>query len=1325
MTYSAESFPDIHHLVYLRNRLWARKPLGRAAVMVGAGFSLNAESRLGKSASFPLWGEITGLMLDKLRPTLTPKQRRKALEKAVAGSGSLTLALEFEATFGRSALDDLIISAVPDNDHSPGFLHEVLLSLPWADVFTTNYDTLLERTRSTGQGRYYDVVVQPSDLPNSTQPRIFKLHGSLPSTKPFIITEEDFRRYPRAFAPFVNTVQQSMMENDFVLLGFSGSDPNFLSWSGWVRDELTTLRARVYLCGVLDLDNAQRLVLRERGVTAIDLGSLFPEANYKDNRSQRNQDALLWFLKSLQNGRTVELPVRWPSFKLAPDIGRHSPPIEPLGEISPKAAPKEKEYLKTRPSYNQKEQKLEYAAESLKEIARQIAAWSQTRQSYPGWIVLPHRNRNTLVSQTTSWRNHIIEWSASLPAEDRLLPLYELTWRLELCMLVTDSTKEEDLIKQTLEEIPIPDSPIQQEQWATIAFYRLKQLRHDFNTQDFHHLLNKLEPLAKKQPRYAAWRCWHAAIERLEHLDQTAARKWLQQWPDVHNDPVWDLRRAGLWAEIGELETAERYAMAALDTALQQQPKSNIRIDMLSVEESTRHLLTDVRRAKWFQGDKSDPKENLWDVTEDELARDQLYNQYRCNTSAETERLEALLKAPEPEIQLSIYETVNPYTGTRSRTRTTGGGIDLKNYQPAFDMLDIHERRGHPADLPNIAFKGLGLAARWVSNIHSSRALGIVVRSCNDNLLKQLLDKSSLVQVEAKELHPLLDKALELIEQNFPAAGTGHKPLFTDRNKTQYVGLALRIVGRAAFRLNEEQRTKAVQVALGVWDNWPRELLEKRSFYIERDHYSDFAEGITSIMLPEEVTEHLSMFVAVTPEPQFAAGVLDSIPAALLPKNRPNMSAFSKAVKVCLDWLISEKQSIQQIALRRLFTLQELGWLTKKELNDFGKRVWEGLTNTDELPDFERAPALWTVLLIPAPASVDVVNRLKHHLLTSAESYLQLASKGPNSWPHGTRGFDQLLFNINHATLPTSTKLSVGKSVQRLWVEWTKKEALTLFETLESMLTSQEHFLVSTQQAKKGEDFGGGIGLDAEDEFFYAGQFLRDVVLPHLTVEDEAYISRIYTCVKKLIHYDLPARSALPGLLAVLPGNTDIFNFTVTSIRLALVNPTSAVLVQDGVEAVCRWAYGAQRGVFPSLPDDLFYEFTIRLGMPGLPNLLAVVRWSADLMTAAPHIFWPSYAQQLADALQLLTKETEAPSWVERNMARSITTKERLYQRPRIREEAARLAGQLSWLNTVEPVLAIEEVLSKWQQLASADVRHEVRRAWQMGNTDEAMIRNW
>ena len=144
-------------------------------------------------------------------------------------SGFLRLAQEYESAFGRNALHQFIRNSIRDEKFHPGDMHRDLLRLPWRDAFTTNWDTLLEKTRLQLSERSYSIVRSVADLPTAAPPRIVKLHGSLPSYYPLIFTEEDYRTYPRKFAPLVNTTQQAMMETIFLLIGFSGDDPNFLT----------------------------------------------------------------------------------------------------------------------------------------------------------------------------------------------------------------------------------------------------------------------------------------------------------------------------------------------------------------------------------------------------------------------------------------------------------------------------------------------------------------------------------------------------------------------------------------------------------------------------------------------------------------------------------------------------------------------------------------------------------------------------------------------------------------------------------------------------------------------------------------------------------------------------------------------------------------------------------------------------------------------------------------------------------------------------------------------------------------------------------------
>lgn len=301
--------PDQFHIDRIRSALWRGREFGRAAVMIGAGLSLNARPTSVSAPPFPTWAGLTGRLIDELYPEQSTSRgtRENALAQAHSTSGALRLAEEYQAAFGRDALDRLIIAAVPDTTYEPSPLHSLLLRLPWSDVFTTNYDTLLERAARSLVDRKYDLVRTAAEIPDSARPRIIKLHGSFPSNRPFIITEEDFRTYPERFAPLVNLTQQAMMENAFCLLGFSGDDPNFLYWSGWVRDNLGKSSPVVYLCGLLDLNSPRRKLLNDRNVVPIDLSPLFPP-----DIPNRHAAALEWFLKTLDEGRWLPPPRKWP-----------------------------------------------------------------------------------------------------------------------------------------------------------------------------------------------------------------------------------------------------------------------------------------------------------------------------------------------------------------------------------------------------------------------------------------------------------------------------------------------------------------------------------------------------------------------------------------------------------------------------------------------------------------------------------------------------------------------------------------------------------------------------------------------------------------------------------------------------------------------------------------------------------------------------------------------------------------------------------------------------------------------------------------------------
>ncbi len=305
-------FPDLQHVEQIRRALWLYGSQGRAAVMVGAGMSMNANTTQARRTRMPRWQDLTRAMINRLYATGVgmEQKRNDALQSANETSSALRLADEFCATFGRASLDEMIRETIADDDFAPGELHKMLLELPWADVLTTNYDTLLERASREISERFYSIIRTPLEIPNASRPRIVKLHGTLPSTGPFILSEEDYRTYPKHFSPFVNLAQEVVMENLLCLIGFSARDPNFLYWTGWVRDHLGPHAPTVYWCGLHQLVNSERLLLHARKVIPVDLTPVFTDQNSLPH--DKHQWALRWLLCSLRSGEPIE-PLEWPN----------------------------------------------------------------------------------------------------------------------------------------------------------------------------------------------------------------------------------------------------------------------------------------------------------------------------------------------------------------------------------------------------------------------------------------------------------------------------------------------------------------------------------------------------------------------------------------------------------------------------------------------------------------------------------------------------------------------------------------------------------------------------------------------------------------------------------------------------------------------------------------------------------------------------------------------------------------------------------------------------------------------------------------------------
>ncbi len=723
--------PDQHYINEIRKRLWSGGVHGQASVMVGAGFSRNAQKITPDGPKFPLWPELGAEMYKILYPG-------KEISSSI---DPLSLATEYEASFGREALNQFLTQIIPDAQHSPDRLHELLMSLPWSDIYTTNYDTLLERTRQKIHDKKYDVIYSSADIPGKEKPRIVKLHGSFPSHRPFIFTEEDYRTYPQKFAPFVNIVQQSIMENIFCLIGFSGTDPNFLNWIGWVRDNLGESMPAIYLCGLLDLSDSQKHTLRQKKIIAVDISPSFPKEKWIDG-AERHAKGLEWFLLNLMYGEPVDIS-QWgrrdatmpkpKSIKWERKRSRNLPAIPD--------APIPSNY-NNRPSpdhfYNLT------TKQKLEELEKIYIFWKEERHNYPGWVICPEVNRNSLWRQTENWMREVFVLVKDIEYDDQaLVILYELNWRLEKCLFsllfeewiktienvvkkfhsyffsndvnIDQSANTIKLTPEQKDNKAIPDSckfeKVElRDAWLNLASALMRNAREHHKEEEFEYWKNTLKEIViynnELREKWNYEQClFHLSRfefdeikQRLFHLSRfefDEIKQILNSWKPSTIFPFWVVKRASILAEIGNVEDAlQETERALIDIRTRRASVNEINYSLLSQES---YAMVACEHYEGIQDFHSNWMQDTEEIIQKYRSRYKELAFYFCDPKQEFEKLSLYLEKPLTKLQPAEKTERGFYPGTINRTVDTGNTNNIiEELLPAFQFLRLYEEAGLP-----------------------------------------------------------------------------------------------------------------------------------------------------------------------------------------------------------------------------------------------------------------------------------------------------------------------------------------------------------------------------------------------------------------------------------------------------------------------------------------------------------------------------------------------------------------------------------------------------------------------------------------------------
>ena len=873
-----EKIPDFPAFKSFARALWENQ----AAVMVGSGFS-RACLREPTAPAPPLWGDFKARM-----------------EIALGYSSgyapdALRLAQEFQTLHGEDGLDRLIRELVPDERWSPGPLHKQLLELPWRDVLTTNWDTLLERATPETPDRVYSCVRTVQDIAHQAAPRIIKLHGSLPSHKPFIFTEDEFRTYPTNFAPFVNLAQQVMLEHELCLIGFSGVDPNFLAWSGWARDTLGASTRRIRLVGSLNLTPPARALLEARNVTPIDLGPLVKDVH----SSEKHERALAIFFEALNLAKPPS-PFDWIR---SPD--RFS---------APSNAP-------------------DHEKATRKEVAE---TWANDRMSYPGWVVGPVRETNSLTYSFPT-----LQKGPESP-EAHLRFAAERIWRHRTaCIWIFQSDLDE-----ADQHYDAEHSNLSSSERTLLCVACATEWRRFQDWDKWAVWMERLQAISSEEGRLAyAYETGQRAILKWDDAAVLTAATSLKS-----EEPIWMMRRAGLLATLyHHREAAELYQAALLRIRQKQvyDPKSAW---LISLEGWAAHF---------HRCSKSALNDDPYSFPEDET---------------DETRMRFLGAKADPWATISRYDDLTTRRIDRNRKDSEPWSLSFKpgSYRhggstrlggdeecPFYGLLELMERTGAPETISNfdVFSTRVATAYRAITNRDEDDFMTFLARyrGSDKKILDWVLPRTKVAQLSTEAIEKLLEGVRNRVDRL--------RTLNDTRNGNNHLVFLLEVMARIVIRAPSK---KALELFL-----WAISLFEKPAIW-----WGGYAAGNAvmeaAVEAMDQADKSCALLAAIalkTPAEGGAAAIERDWPEPIDAFTEQDASdlKISIATSLRIDELISSVKAGQKLdrgrAIRRLHMLFKAGKLSDLQLQALKGAIWERTDESGWPADTDLHP--WLFLELP------------------------------------------------------------------------------------------------------------------------------------------------------------------------------------------------------------------------------------------------------------------------------------------------------------------------------------------------------------------------
>lgn len=192
-----------------------------SAIFVGAGVSMGA--------GYPSWKDLLKDIGDELGVRSDDVYDLTALAQ-----------WSIRKSAGKTQVLKVIRDEIAPERPIPEVL-DIIARLPCRNLWTTNYDRLIERSFA-GIGRPIDPVSCARDLSIRSRAgatRLFKMHGTVENLNDIVISTDDYELYRVNRGSFLTVLQAHMTSFSMLFVGLSFSDPNVRHVLAMIRESFS------------------------------------------------------------------------------------------------------------------------------------------------------------------------------------------------------------------------------------------------------------------------------------------------------------------------------------------------------------------------------------------------------------------------------------------------------------------------------------------------------------------------------------------------------------------------------------------------------------------------------------------------------------------------------------------------------------------------------------------------------------------------------------------------------------------------------------------------------------------------------------------------------------------------------------------------------------------------------------------------------------------------------------------------------------------------------------------------------------------------------